>query len=321
MILRKLRKDKKIKKLKSLTSISIIIIVLGLVLIFRQNIRATISEIAKGESHAVWAANIEWTIIDKNNYPKYTHTIVTKKKKEIWIKSSTLNLNDYLSKNLVAIGEYDTNGVANIDALKLVDDKIIIRWNKYTFISNWVIFDFGDQNEIKAIQNPDETISISVAGQNISTFQRFSCRKILKWRPCEELIEEYNNKGKDTFDSINWYTFHKHSDKYRLTFDDNYGYIFKDISDENMLNLSNSFWIVNAKFIIENKLQEIEEKCKNTEDSSTEITKSDTQYGNTDNIIILLLETKTEKWKNAKCNLTFDIWDGWKLTNSIFEIK
>jgi len=53
MILRKLRKDKKIKKLKSLTSISIIIIVLGLVLIFQKNIRATISEIAKGESHAV----------------------------------------------------------------------------------------------------------------------------------------------------------------------------------------------------------------------------------------------------------------------------
>lgn len=324
MILRKLRQDKRIRQTKNLILFWVLVILVVLVTIFHKNIRVTISDAINNETKVnQWEAIIDGTISNKNNYPKYTHTIYTKAKKEIWIRSSSLNLNDYLDKEVSIIWEYDqkNNDVVDVEAIKLIWEKIIIRWNKHTFLSNWVIFDFDDQNEIKAVQNKDDTISISVSNNIITTFQRFSCRKILKWKSCDELIKEYNNNGKETFDSMQWYTFHKHADKYRLTFDDNYGYIFKDISDENMLNLSNSFQIINNKFVIENKLQEIQDKCKNDQDSATEIIKSDVQYGNSDNIIILLLETETEKWKNAKCNLTFDIWDGRKVTNSIFEVK
>jgi hypothetical protein len=80
-----------------------------------------------------------------------------------------------------------------------------------------------------------------------------------------------------------------------LTFDNNFGYIFKDISDENILNLSNSFEIINEKFIIDNKLKQIEDNCKDEENSASEIVESKVQYGSDNTLISLIMGTKTEQ--------------------------
>ncbi len=323
MIIRQLKRDKALMRIKNLIVIWVSIVLIVLIILFYKNIKWFIYEWFTKKSEIMrWPVSIEGTISKKNDYPRYTHTIITKDK-TIWIKSSTLNLNNYIWKLVSISGEYDTknNNIINVDALKLEKEKIIVRWNQYTFLSTLVSFDFLDQQEVKAIQNDDTSISINVYNDKTTTFQRFSCRKILKWQPCDAIIQDYESKWKEVFESIQWYKFYKHADKYRLTFDNNYWYIFKDITDENMLNLSNSFKIINEKFIIDNKLEEIQNNCKNDTDSSTEIVKSDLQYGSENNIIQIILDTKTEKWKNAKCSLTFDIWNWWKITEKSFIIE
>lgn len=300
-----------------------VVLVVWAVIMFSKDWKTKLSQIINTQDTTISGeASIQWTIIDKNNYPKYTHMIRTDKNQEIWIKSSNINLNNHVWKLVQIAGIYDTknNNVINIDVLKLPQEKTIIKWNQYLFIDNGVIFDFWDQNEIKAVQTKEWDIKITITNEPITSFQRFSCRKILKWQTCDKLTQEYESKEKETFDSLEWYRFYKHADKYRLTFDNNFGYIFKDISDENILNLSNSFTIINEKFIIDNKLQQIEDNCKDAENSASEIVESKIQYGSDNTLISLIMETKTEQWKNAKCTMTFDIRNSWKITEKSFSM-
>lgn len=294
------------------------------VIIFSKDWKAKLSQIINTQETTISEeVSVQWKIINENKYPKYTHIIRTDKDKKIGIKSSSINLNNHIWKSVDLSWEYDNknDNVINVDTLKLVDEKTIIRWNQYLFIQNWVIFDFWDQSEIKITQLKDWNININLYDNQITSFQRFSCRKILKWQTCDKLTQEYESKWKETFESIEWYKFYKHADKYRLTFDNNFWYIFKDISDENILNLSNSFKIINENFIIENKLPEIGKNCQDDENSSNEILDSKIQYGLDNNLISLIMETKTEQWKNAKCTLTFDIRNWWKVTEKSFSIN
>jgi hypothetical protein len=120
------------------------------------------------------------------------------------------------------------------------------------------------------------------------------------------LIADYNDKKKDNFDSIRWYTYYKHGSDIWITFDDeHFGYVFKNIDDTMMLDLSNMIRIVNKDFVMENKMSLIRTGCADSKTYLQTIQDASMNYHNPQ-MISLLLTGRTDTDQQASCSIVFD---------------
>jgi hypothetical protein len=209
--------------------------------------------------------------------------------------------------------------VIEITTLKFSDQWLILKENRYFFVNDLLYLDFSTQPQLSAVKSWTD-VSVLFDEEPIVDIERFSCSQIVKTHNCTYLITNYIQTNKDTFDSYRGYTFYKHSTWYWTVFDGNlYGYLFKNISDDMILDISTMFKIVNKKFIIDNKMNQVQEYCQ---DAFSQIRTIDTMewsltYVDPYTITLDLKGTDTKK-NPATCKISFDVRNDREVLESFY---
>lgn len=261
-------------------------------------------------------------IVVDNNFPNYTHSLINIEWKKIWLKSSTINLNAYINKNIELVGKVKKYlklvPILAVDTIKIPDQGLIISANRYFFVKELVYLDFSTQQQLSASKSWNN-IQVLFNESPVVSIERFVCSKILKSRDCTYLISDYIQNNKDTFDSYWGYTFYKHGTGFWTTFDDNqFGFLFKDISDDMILDISNMFKIVNKDFVVENKMALIKSNCQNDFAQLASISSEWTITYHDPYTVVLGLQWLDKKKNPATCRITFDVRNDRSVTDVQF---
>lgn len=266
--------------------------------------------------YTLWATiSFSGKLILDNNFPHYTHSLVSKDGNKVWLKSTSLNLNAYVNQQLELIGTvkkyFKITPVLEISIVKVPDQWLILKDNRYFFVSDLLYLDFSAQPQLSAIKSGNNII-VLFDTDAVVTLERFACSKILKTRDCTSLVTTYIQTHKDTFESYLGYTFYKHDTWFWTTFDaNNFWFLFKDITDDMMLDISSMFKMVNKKFVIDNKMDLIKEYCQ---DGITSLATVDSQWSveltEPHTLVVTFKWTDTDR-QAATCKLSFDMWNEW----------
>ena len=257
-----------------------------------------------------------------NHFPLYTHTII-RGPDVIWLKSTTINLNNYVW-DIEIVGEiidFDKNlPIVDVAIVKLTKPWLVIKGNTYLFIKDLLYLDFNDQLQLSANKS-GKNITIYFNKAPVFDVERFLCSKILQDKDCNYIIEGYLSSQKEFFNTEAWYTFYKHADKTWAVFDGNiFWYMFKNIEDDMILDISNMVKIVNKDFVVENKKDLIKEKCANADDILKTIGFSKAGF-NDPYFLMISVEGTTSHRKPCTCNITFDLRNEWTPTEVNFETE
>lgn len=313
MVIRNFHKKKNIKRFLKIT----IWIVIGSIIVARLTniIYYEITE-KNNKEIVVWEKiNFYWEITDENNFPLYTHKIVDKWWENVFLKSSSINLNKFSWKVEIhweIINVKKDTPIIDVVSIKLPEQWLIISKNNYLFVKDMLYFEFENQPQLSAKKNNKE-IEIFYEKDKISNIERFVCSRVLRQKDCSYLIEDYWKSQKDNFDSYRWYTYYKHGTGLRTVFDGKmFWYIFKDIEEENMLNLSNIIRIVDKNFILKNKKEIIQKACLENWEKIEQIWWSSLQYDD-DNKVNITIDSNQS---NYACKVTIDIRNERKITET-----
>lgn len=259
-------------------------------------------------------------LVSDNNFPTYTHSIITPDGTKVGLKSTTINLNAYINKKIILVGTvkkyFKITPVVEVTALKFSDQWLILKDNRYFFVDDLLYLDFSTQPQLSAVKSWSDIV-VFFGESPVVHIERFACSKILKTRDCKYLITNYIQTNKDNFESYRSYTFYKHSTGFRTTFDDNlYGYLFKNISDDMVLDISNMFRMVNKGFVIENKMDLIQSNCQDAFSQLSTIDSMDWSLEYEDPYTITVNLKWTDNKKNpATCRIAFDVWNDWEIVD------
>lgn len=304
-----LRQKKENKKKRTMWAIIILVtisILLALFFFVIKNYTKIIYE--------VWdQITIEWRIIPDNNFPVYTHSI-SDLEQSFWLKSSTINLNNFVDKNLIInwqISELSNKlPVLQITNIKMPHSKMIVKDNKYFFTNELVSFDFSKDLDLSA-EKTGRNINIYYQGEPILSMETFVCSKITPTQNCEEMVVNYTKNLNEMFTTYLGYFFYKNKEKTWVTLNDNtIWYIFKTSDNNTLLNLSHLINIINSKFILEHKQDLILKHCSD-EDNNIK-TKSINNLSKEiidENLIRIRVEWVSTDWEHLECRLTVSIRD------------
>ena len=323
MVIRKL-KQKKILNAKVVFRFVILCLGTYFLIKFLSSVAERFSSTPQDALYTLWSSHtFSGKIIVDNNFPTYTHSITTQDGTKIWLKSSTINLNAYVDKDLEVVGRvkkyFKVTPVLEVDTIKIPEQWLIINDNRYLFVNDLLYLDFSTQPQLSASKSWND-VQVWFNQDPVVSVERFVCSKILKTRDCTYLIANYIETNKDNFESYRAYTFYKHGTGFWTTFDDNqFGFLFKDISDDMVLDISNMFRIVNKSFVIDNKLDIIKDVCKNDFAQLRSVDSSEWTFTYHDPFTITLgVQWTDKKWEPATCRVTFDVWNNWNVTDVQF---
>lgn len=268
--------------------------------------------------YTLWATlNFSGKLIADNKFPNYTHSLVTQDGNKVGLKSTSINLNAYTDQYIEFVATvkkyFKITPVLEVSTLKIPDQWLILKDNRYFFVNDLLYLDFSTQAQLSAVKSGSD-ILVLFNDDPVVIIERFACSKILKTRDCTSLITTYIQKHKDTFESYLWYTFYKHDTWFWTTFDaNNFWFLFKDISDEMVLDISSMFKMVNKKFVIDNKMELIKEYCQDGVSSfSTIDSQWFVEYIDPYTLTINFKWIDTNK-QSAICKISFDIWNDWNV--------
>lgn len=273
--------------------------------------------------YTLWATlTFSGRIVADNNFPNYTHSLITKEWKKIGLKSSSINLNAYVGKKIEFIGRvkkyFKVTPILELDTLKIPDQWLIINANKYFFVKELMYLDFSTQPQLSASKSWND-VQVLFNDKPVVAIERFVCSKILKARDCTYLVADYIKNNKDNFESYRAYTFYKHGTGFWTTFDNNqFGFLFKNVSDEMILDISNMFRIVNRDFVVEKKMDLIQSNCQNKFSQLHSIDSEWTFTYHDPYTISLGLQGIDKKSNPVTCRITFDVRNNWMVTDAQF---
>lgn len=263
--------------------------------------------------------SITWTISIDNNFPINTHKIKNDKI-SIGMKSSSMNLNNFLHKNIIINWSIknisDKLPILEIENIKEPKSKLIINQNKYFFTNELISFDFSKDIDIKA-EKTWGNISIYYQNEPIIQIETFICSKVTPTQDCELMSYNYSKNLNEMFTTFLWYTFYQNKENSWVTFNENtIWYIFKTSDNNFLLNISHLINIINSKFILENKKDLILDNCKNGDGDGYENINKLSKEIIDDELIKIDVEWNTKIWTDLKCKLTIDVWDNREIKNN-----
>ncbi|HRX64080.1 MAG TPA: hypothetical protein P5060_03190, partial [Candidatus Absconditabacterales bacterium] len=256
--------------------------------------------------------NIQFSgiISPDNNYPVNTHKI-SNEKQDIGIKSSTINLNNFLDQNLNIFGTIDSIGgeypVVKINTIKNPKSKLIINDNKYFFTDKLISFNFSEDTNITA-KKVGKYIKIYYQDKEMLEIESFICNKVTPTQDCDKMQFEYIKRLNDVFTSFLGHMFYKNPDGSRVTFNGNtLGYILKPTNEEFLLDISHLINIINPKFIAEFKNEIISNNC--VEGSGSKVKSINNIKIDIIDENLIKLDTTIINQENTtkKCKLTIDV--------------
>jgi hypothetical protein len=154
--------------------------------------------------HAGDTVQVTENILQDNNFPYYTHSIIDANNDKIGLKSASINLNDYKGK-VEIVGKIEKFvkliPVVEVDTVKLPEQGLIIKGNIYFFIKDFLYLDFTTQPQLSAIRSGNE-VEVLFGGKVVLSIERFLCSAVIKNQDCSTLIADYNKNKNDNFNSL-----------------------------------------------------------------------------------------------------------------------
>lgn len=272
------------------------------------------------EYHFLWEeVEAIGTLEVHNNYPVNTHKLVTQS--EIFgIKSSTLNLNDFLEDKVLvkwSISNITKDfPVIDVDSITIPDKHVKVVNNVYSFTKELLYFDFSQEKEFYAAKNGQKII-IYHQHKPVIEIEVFFCSKITPTQNCEELMQSYTSNDNEFFSSYWWNIFYKIRDNERATFNDNtLWYIIKTTDEDLLLNISHLLNIIDSSFISKNKKDFLIDNCLGDWEDSNNYSISSIKKEILDsNLVKLEIQISDMRWQVVSCKLNVDIYDNREIKN------
>ena len=253
----------------------------------------------------------EGKIKNTNKFPIYTHTIQNENWIKAYLKSSNINLNIYEKQEITLkwkISEiYKGTPLIEVNEVRILNEGLSVNDNVYIFSKDLLLLDFKNQSQLSA-KRTEREIEVYYGNKRIFTIERFVCSKIYKNGNCDELIDNYEEKQKDSFTSYRGYTYYKHGTWLWTVFDGNsFGYILKDIEDSMLLDISSNIKMIDAEVLINTEWKKINKACGFKSITMGNITNKE------ENMITVLFEGKDSEDKDKSCHISFDIENEWNI--------
>lgn len=265
--------------------------------------------ILPAENLKIWQIiTFEGNIRSTNKFPIYTHTIQNKDGIKAYLKSSDINLNTYEKEDITLKGTisdiYKGTPLIEVNEVRIVNEGLALNDNVYMFSKDFLLLDFKNQNQLSA-KRTEREIEVYYGEKKIFTIERFVCSKIYKNWNCDQLIDEYEIKQKDSFTSYRGYTYYKHGTGLWTVFDGNkFWYIFKDIDDSLLLDISSNIRMIDPELLIDTQWKEISKTCGFTKITMWTIKEKE------EDTISAIFEGKDQNDKEKWCTVSFDTKNG-----------
>jgi len=242
-----------------------------------------------------------WKIINNNNFPLYTHQLIdnTTTQKNIYLKSTTINLNDFIKPATIKwkITESNRKNII-VDVHKIQTNDSIFDWNEYVFsqkelaVNIWLI-------QWSSLISYDTWISIYFDNTPIFTIKTHKCNTENDSMVCQTAENQrswYEQKTQNSYG----YEFIKLNNARYLEYNTNIHQItFIQDEETELLDIIQplNVWFIVEKY--ENNLQDICDEVISVQESSIQITWNIIKY--------------SEKWlttlyQENECKVTIDLF-------------
>jgi len=247
-----------------------------------------------------------------NNFPTHTHSVLLSNQSKIGLRSTTINLNNFL-------GEFEVQWVIHtiekwtpsidVNTLKNKPANYIVKDNIYTYLKQQIIINL--QNLVSMYSFSDaNNIYIITDGVPIITIAYIDCKETAKQEQCEGYQNLINNSNTERFTSSIGITFYKVKEGVWTIFhNDNKIYIFTSDADNDIIDFSSTIDLLDWPYMLERYQEEIFASCAEL-DSVTQITTTKSAQW----VIINITGTNTKK-ETLGCKISIDLRDELWITN------
>ncbi len=266
--------------------------------------------------------NVKWNLKEWWEFPFYTHTITDLSWNIFWLKTYTINLNNYtwqIEINWKIENIYKDLPIIWINEVKIPKDNIIIKDNRYFFVNYLIMFDFWDKTNYKVYEKWNDKIEVFFRKNKVLTMEPFVCNKVINSKNCDNILNDLMYKWTENFTSYYWNDYYKYKTWQWITFNKwIMAYIFTPVNDDFMLDIANIISIKDMKYILTKKQDVIYNKCQDEE--------NELKFKNIDEVkmihnkpkeINLIVSWPSNKWWKMNCNIIFDLRNNRKLKNVI----
>lgn len=252
------------------------------------------------------------TIQIDNNFPIHTHSLLLSNQSKIGLRSSTINLNNFL-------GDFEVQGTIHtinkwipsidINILKNRPSQYIVKDNIYTYLKQQIIINL--QNLVSIYSFSDENnIYIVTDGLPIITIAYIDCKENTKQKQCESYQTLINNSATQRFTSPIGITFYKVKEGVWTIFhSDDKIYVFTGENDSDIIDFSNTIDLIDGPYILENFQEEIFASCAELENITQIKTEKTEQW-----VTIKIDWTNTKK-ETLGCKISIDLRNEMWITN------
>jgi hypothetical protein len=154
--------------------------------------------------HVGDTVQVTGNVIQDNNFPYYTHSIIDANHDKIGLKSASINLNEYTQKIEIQ-GKIEKFlklvPVVEVDTVKIPDQGLIIKGNIYFFTKDFLYLDFTTQPQLSAIRSGND-VEVLFGEKVVLSIERFLCSAVIKNQDCSTLVADYSKNKNDNFDSL-----------------------------------------------------------------------------------------------------------------------
>lgn len=244
-----------------------------------------------------------------NNFPVHTHTLILENQAKIWLRSTSINLN-----NMTTIYEawgtiHDTEKwrlSIDIQWLKNHENKQRIENNIYTYLQQKLIIDLSTLNNIHSTIS-NNTIKIIADSEPIITIIHYNCGQ--NKQLCEDYENQIQNSETERFVSTLGHTFYKTEENNWILISQNNGIYLFSWTDEDIIDFSGTIEIIDPAYIVKLYQSEIFASCNELENIQNASIKQE------ENTTILTAQWTNTKNETIGCTLSIDLWNNKWITN------
>jgi len=240
-----------------------------------------------------------------NNFPIHTHSLVLENQAIIWLRSTKINLNNFLDDyDIFGVIHNINKWVPSVDVVWMRNNskEIFIKDNIYTYINKKIVINLENLPTIYTYPN-NNTISIISDKETILKIKHISCKKEKDclWYTQDSQTERFTSTIGHTFykkEEWIWRLKHENKDIYVLEGD-----------DDDIIDFSSVIELLDSTYIVKKHQDDIFKICNELEN----IWKADIEIESKK--VLLTTEWTNTKNETIRCKVSFDIRNDIWITN------
>ncbi len=247
-----------------------------------------------------------------NNFPIHTHSLVLSNQSKIGLRSTTINLNNFLGEfeiqgNIHTINKWMPS--IDVNTLKNKPSSYIVRDNIYTYLKQQIIINLENLVSIYSFSD-ENNVYIITDGLPVITIWYIDCKENSKQKQCEWYQNLINNSDTERFISPIGITFYKVKEwVWTIFHNDNKIYTLTSDTDDDIIDFSSTIDLIDGPYILEKYQEEIFSSCAELDSVTQVATEKSEQW-----VTINITGTNTKK-ETLGCKISIDLRDDMWITN------